>query len=111
MTRIPEVLGKTSDVKEVLWNFSHFKGEKRLTLKQNPHFYDVLPTSVENYGVDFEIYPIGDLKYEKPAKINVLTDKLGLTGRVFLETAKKTRAFGNVWVPKKAIIFKGACLF
>ena len=43
-------------------------------------------------------------------RISVLTDKLGQAGRVFLKIAKKTRAFGNVWVPKNAIIFKGSWL-
>ncbi|KAH9966990.1 hypothetical protein BJV74DRAFT_284201 [Russula compacta] len=40
------------------------------------------------------------------AKICVLTDK---PGRVFLETDQKARAFGNLWVPNEAIIFKDVC--
>ena len=78
-----------------------------MTLKQNPHFYEVLPTSPDEYDGRFRRDPIEtfDLK-----KISVLTDDSGLTGWVFLETPKETRIFGNVWVPKRAIIFKGSCL-
>jgi hypothetical protein len=40
-------------------------------------------------------------------KVHVLTDR---PGRVYLESGQDTRAFGNVWQPKDAIIFKGSCL-
>jgi hypothetical protein len=78
-----------------------------LTLKQNPHFYEVLPSLPERYGGRFRTDPIESFQFEK---ISVLTDNPGETGRVFLETAEETRAFGNVWVPKDAIIFKGSFL-
>ena len=104
---MPEELGESSGLKEILWNFSRYKEEKRLTLKQNPHFYKVLPTLAEKYGGKFRTDPIETFQHEK---ISVLTDNAGPTGRVFLETTKETRAFGNVWVPKDAIIFKGSCL-
>jgi hypothetical protein len=67
----------------------------------------MLPTSPENYGGKFQTDPTETFLHEK---ICVLADNAGLKGRVFLETAKKKRAFGNVWVPKDAIIFKGSCL-
>jgi hypothetical protein len=105
-TIVKQVLSKTSGLKEILWNFSHFRGEKRLTLKQNPHFYEVLPTLPDAYEGRFRRDPTETFDLEQ---INVLTDNSGLTGRFFLETAKETRAFGNVWVPKHAIIFKGSC--
>jgi hypothetical protein len=109
LTPIPEVLRVcgSSDLKETLWNFSRYSNGKRLTLKQNPHFYEVLPTSPEEYEGRFRRDPIKTFDHEK---ISVLTDSSGLTGRVFLETPKETRAFGNVWVPKDVIIFKGSCL-
>ena len=104
----PEALCRSSHLNEILWNFSRFKDEKRrLTLKQNPHFYKALPTSPENYGEKFLMEPIETYLHER---ISVLTDKLGQAGRVFFKIAKKTRAFGNVWVPKNAIIFKGSWL-
>jgi hypothetical protein len=99
------VLSHNPDLKEILWNFSRLRDRKsRLTLKQNPCFYSWLPTSPEAYGGKFCIDPIENFQLEK---IRVLTDNPGPTGRVYLETAQNTRAFGNVWVPKTAIIFKG----
>ena len=106
------MLGQSSNLKEVLWNFSRFRDEtKRLTLKQNPHFYDseVLPTLPEKYGGKFRTDPVDTFRHKR--SISVLTDNSGPTGRVFLETTTETRAFGNVWVPNDAIIFKGSCLF
>ncbi|KAF8497903.1 hypothetical protein F5888DRAFT_262615 [Russula emetica] len=102
-TIVKQVLSQTSDTKEIMWNFSLFKGESRLTLKDNPHFYKRLPTSAEKYEGQFRTEPIETFHHDK---ISVLTDNPRLTGRVFLETAEEKRAFGNVWVPKEAIIFK-----
>ena len=104
---MPVVLSKHASLPEVLWNFSRFKGEKRLTLEQNPHFYDVLPTSPEKYGDKFTMDPIKTFQHQK---ISVLIDNPG-PGRVFLETAKEKRVFSNAWVPKDVIISKGSCLF
>jgi hypothetical protein len=109
------------NLNEVLWNFSRLPGEKRVTLKQNPHFYEMLPTSAEEYHDEFQFDPIEletdrsnptDYKTKAEAeRIAVLTDKLGPAGRVYLEIDKKNpRVFGNVWAPKKAIIFKGSSL-
>lgn len=113
----PEVLGKNSTLSEVLWNFSRYPdNNRRLTLKQNPHFYKDLPGKYED---DFKSYPIeqfldalGDSKgdsqnrdgHKLKPKITVLTDR---QGRIYLESGQCSRAFGNVWCPQKAIIFKG----
>ena len=102
---MPVVLTRHASWPEVLWNFSRFKAEKRLTLKQSPHFYELLPTSPEKYGGGFTMDPIKTFQHQK---ISVLVDNPG-PGRVFLETAKETRVFRNAWVPKDAIIFKGPC--
>ena len=102
------MLCSRSDLNEILWNFRRPEDKKgRLTLKQNPHFYKVLPTSPEKHGDEFETMPTDTYLH---GKINVLTDNLGDAGRVFLKTAKKTRAFGNAWDLKNAIIFKGTWL-
>ena len=116
---VPEVLGKSSKLLEVLWNFSRYQGNKRLTLKQNPHFYKDLPGKYED---DFQTDPIeqfldaledskgGSLNRDRPKprpKITVLTDR---QGRIYLESGQSSRAFGNVWCPQKAIIFKGLSL-
>ena len=100
---VPEALDHRSSLSEILWNFSRLKDGKRLTLKQNPHFYKCsdLPTSRKAYVGEFRADPIDHFQH---AKICVLTDK---PGRVFLETDQKARAFGNFWVPNQAIIFKG----
>jgi len=106
MISISEVLCRSSSLKEILWNVSRFKDEeKRLTLKQNPHFYKGLPTIPDEYGDRFRFDPIETFQGDK---ICVLTDNPGQTGRVFLDISDKMRAFGNVWVPKNAIIFKGS---
>jgi hypothetical protein len=103
---IPEELCRSSHLNEIMWNFGRPKNkERRLTLRQNPHFYKVLPTSPEKYGDKFLKEPIETYLHKR---ISVLTDNLGEAGRVFLNLAKKTRAFGNAWVPKNAIIFKGS---
>ena len=101
------VLTRHASWPEVLWNFSRFKAEKRLTLKQSPHFYELLPTSPEKYGGGFTMDPIKTFQHQK---ISVLIDNPG-PGRVFLETAKEKRVFSNAWVPKDVIISKGSCLF
>ena len=102
---VPEVLSPNSDLKEILWNFSRYRDDKRLTLKQNPHFYRDLPTSPEAYGSTFQADPIDD--FHNVIKVHVLTDK---PGRVYLQgSTRSARAFGNVWVPNPGhgIIFKG----
>ena len=99
-----EVLSQRSNAQEILWNFGRFRDHRRLTLKENPHFYKPsdLPASREAYVGEFKTDPIDNFQHKR---ICVLTDK---PGRVFLETDQSTRAFGNVWVPKDAIIFKGS---
>ena len=102
---IPEVLSQSSGMVEVLWNFSRLKNEKRLTLEDNPHFYEKLPTLAGEYVGQFRTDPVETFKQED---ISVLTDNQCQTSRVYLETANGERIFGNVWVPEKAIIFKGS---
>ncbi|KAH9979612.1 hypothetical protein BGW80DRAFT_1557221 [Lactifluus volemus] len=99
---VHQTLGKSSNIQEILWNFSRYKGKKRLTLKENPHFYEHLPCSPEAYGNTFKANAIQD--FQRVEKVYVLTDKVG---RVYLETqAQDIRAFGNFWIPSNAIIFK-----
>ena len=99
---------------EALWNFSRFKDENRLTLGDNPHFYEKFPSSPETYGPDFRADPIEWVEYLMPLK-HVGHEKISVSvlinrkppGRVFLETDMTRRAFVNFWCPKDAIIFKG----
>lgn len=102
---MPEVLGKSSNVAEILWNFNRCKGEKRITLKQNPHFYNGLPRKKEAYGDDFRNDPMES--FLDTPEVYVLTDR---PSRVYLQSGQDARAFGNVWLPNDAIIFKGTWL-
>ena len=76
-----------------------------MTLKQNPHFYQRLPTLTGSYGGKFRMDPIETFRYEK---VSVLIDNPGQAGRVFLETARRRRVFGNVWAENNRIFFKGS---
>ncbi|KAN0133582.1 hypothetical protein V8E53_008750 [Lactarius tabidus] len=98
---VEQMLGRETKLEEILWNFSRLKGKKRLTLKQNPRFYDSLPRMKREYGGDFENEPIEN--FWDATEIWVLTDD---RSPVFLETENKKRAFGNFWRPAEAIIFK-----
>ena len=99
------VLSKYPDLKEVLWKFSRFKdAKKRLTLKRNPRFYKRLPTLPHLYGGKFRADPIDTFQHEE---ISVLTDNPDGVGRVYVDIGRKRRAFGNVWIPNSAIIFRG----
>ena len=102
LTAVAEVLGEETGVEEILWNFSRLKGNQRVTLKQNPHFYTGLPKSACGYSDEFINDPID--KFWDATEISVLTHE---RSRVFLETGDRKRAFGNFWVPDEAIIFKG----
>jgi hypothetical protein len=98
----PVVLNENPSLAEILWNFSRFKDERRLTLTQNPHFYTYLPASPEAYGGEFEIEPTEDFQHAN--KFYVLTDRPGL---VYIKTDQYSRCFGNSWYPNGAVIFKG----
>ena len=96
------MLNENPTLAEILWNFSRFKDERRLTLKQNPHFYTHLPMSPEAYGGAFTMEQTEDFRHAD--KFYVLTDRQGLA---YFKTDQYTQCFGNFWFPKGAIIFKG----
>jgi len=96
------VVNENPTLAEILWNLSRFKDERRLTLKQNPHFYAHLPMSPDAYGGGFTMEPTEDFRHAD--KFYVLTDRQGL---VYFKTDQYTRCFGNFWCPNGAIIFKG----
>ena len=103
---MPVVLKEDSDLSDVLWMFSRFEDKERhLSLEQNPHFYDALPSFPETYGGEFRLNPIQTFRYEG---VSVLIDNRDHAGRVFLETARVVRAFGNAWEVNDTIIFKGS---
>ena len=100
---VPEVLGNNPSLQEILWNFSCFKDERlRLTLRDNPHFYAELPTSLEEYGGRVKIDPTEDFRHAD--KFYILTDRPELV-HIVMDDA--TWSFGNFWCLNYAIIFKG----
>lgn len=107
---MPEELSQSSDVNEILWNFSRrptskdSDEKKRLTLRQHPHFYRKLP---RRYEGGFREHPTETFCHDQ---ISVLTDKPGHAGRVYLDIPKRKRCFSNVWDASEAIIFKGSWL-
>ena len=107
---MPVILNPQSGLSEVLWKFSSLKDRhKRLALTENPHFYERLPILPDAYGGEFRMDPIETFQHER---ISVLVDKPGLpgsAGRVLLEIAGQTRAFGNVWNLNDRLVFKGSC--
>lgn len=98
------MLSHTAGLDEVLWNFTQFEDERRITLHDNPHFYSDLPTSFDAYTAQFKALPIGNFAPEPNATIYVLVDQ---RRRVFLETRHETRICGNVFVLNDVMIFKG----
>jgi len=99
---VVEAFDSCSSLQEVLWNFSRFTYEKRLTLGQNPHFYGHLHTSQDAYRRKFRLDPIEDFQNVEE-RFYVLTDR---PGRIYIESGGGTLAFGNVWAPGDAMIFK-----
>lgn len=106
---MPVIIYQRSDLSEVLWIFSRFKNKTHLSLEQNPHFYEALSPFPETYGGEFRMNPIQTFGYSKG--VSVLIDNPEHAGRVFLETAREVRAFGNVWDVNDTIVFKGSWLF
>jgi len=101
-----EVLNENPTLAEILWNFSRLKDERRLTLKQNPHFYTHLPLSSQAYGGRFKMEPIED--FLQGQRFYVLIDR---PGHVYIETDGYSQCFGNAWRPNGAVVFKGGRVF
>lgn len=102
---VKQVISDNPSLQEILWNFSRLKNKKqRLTLRENPHFYADLPTSLEAYGDGIKIDPTEDFQHADT--FYVLTDRPNL---VCITTDQDTRYFGNFWCPQNAVIFKDIC--
>jgi len=102
---ILEVLFSDSKEPEVLWNFSHYEpGEKRrLTLAQNPHFYDQeLPPRGNAHRDTFSTLPIE--LFQGQIYVYKKSDR-----RVFLECCPLPWALDNVWIVNRILIFRGPC--
>ena len=106
---LPEELNDDSKLEEILWNFSrYYPPERRLTLSQNPHFYDHLPTSsTANWKELYAKATQENWHTYHPEPICVLTNA---PSRVFLELCHKAWTFDNVWSANGTLIFKSKCL-
>ncbi|KAH9051167.1 hypothetical protein EDB83DRAFT_1326238 [Lactarius deliciosus] len=106
---VHQVLSSKPMSSEILWNFSRYTDDRRIALRQNPHFYLHLPTSGDAYGTGFSKVAMKDFLLKPNDTVYVLVDKPDL-GRVFLEVDSKAkinkRTFGNVWMPNNVLIFK-----
>jgi hypothetical protein len=104
LIRVLVKLSLTAGIEEVLWNFSPFEDDRRIALQDNPRFYLDLPTSLDAYTDKFKRHPLENLELRPNATVYVLTDQ---PRRLFLEARQETRIFGNVFMLKDVMIFKG----
>lgn len=90
---------------EIIWNFSRYTDDRRIPLRQNPHFYLDLPTTFSSFKADFVKDATKAFQFKRNDTVYVLVDKPDL-GRIYVE-AEKRHIFGNVWKPNDVLIFKG----
>ena len=101
---MPEALSDNSSLEEVLWNFYRLGGRmKRMTLRDNPHFYAELPLSPDAYGEYLKIDPTENFRHGN--KFYVLADKPEVV--YYIMTDQVLQSFGNFWSLENAIVFKG----
>jgi len=104
LIRVPEELNNDSKLQEILWNFIRLKPTERLTLSQNPHFYNNLPTPPNANWGEFDSKATEENWHTNHTQpIYVLTNT---PCRVFLELGRNPRAFDNVWNTNQTLIFK-----
>jgi hypothetical protein len=107
---VSEVLNNNSKLEEILWNFSRFPRKSRLTLLENPHFYNDLPASSDvNWG-EFNANATQENWHGSSCDTKPICVLTNTPGRVFLELCRKPRAFDNVWNANDTLIFKSKCL-
>ena len=104
---VPEYFSSPPTLQEILWNLCRIEDKKkRLTLKDNPHFYEQLPTLLKAHGDSVKIDPT---KRFWEHKLYVLTDKQEL---VHVITGNKIlHSFGNWWRSENTITLKGTGIF
>ena len=111
-----EEIDDPTSVAQILWIFSRRKGEGRVTLKENPHFYLEIPQ--EGSKSEFDSWQDGKGFHRDPltqigpglgqnSTVYVLLDK---SCRLYLDI-DQPRVFGNLWHPQKRVILKGEWVF
>ena len=113
LTLVPEVLSDHAILPEVLWNFYQIKDKrKRLTLMENPHFYNKTPSTllgafwdgVETLDID------ATEDFEHGFTISVLTDKQEPVHLII--DNKIVHSFGNLWHSNNgSMLLKGSGIF
>ncbi|KAH9974891.1 hypothetical protein BGW80DRAFT_121903 [Lactifluus volemus] len=110
-----EELDDPTTIPQILWIFHNKKGDKRITLKDNPHFYLKLPSKgLESEfdswkdGKGFHRDPLTHIgpDLEQNGTVYVILDRS--SSRLYLDVAE-SRVFGNLWHPRKKIILKDIC--
>lgn len=98
-------LDRRSSFSEIIWRLGRLGDRERITPRQHPFFYQGLPISKGEYDKDFKLHPIEDFQAVFNHDVHVLVDK---PGRLFIRSeSTRRKAFGNVWMPKDTLIFKG----
>ena len=108
-----EKLENTTTIPEILWILRHEEDDKRITWKQNPHFYSRLPKEASYFGRNFHHEPLKDDDFREALvshsnPIYILSDK---PCRLHLDDTTNPRVFGNVWQPHHTFILKGEWAF
>jgi hypothetical protein len=94
---------------EIIWNLGHFEdnSEKRITLAQNPQFYDELDELPSSYSANF--FYKSTYEYDEEQKvIFVLTKNSHEVLPVF--ECVPPRALDNIWFTYNTIIVRGLFL-
>ena len=97
---------------DILWNFNRYRPDsgKRVTLEQNPHFYEhevherFHIRSLNAHQDRIIVDPIDN--HQNANIVDVLTNR---PSRIFLEFGEKSRAFDNVWQTNGILVFKSQC--
>jgi hypothetical protein len=108
---VTEEIDNSTTISEIIWRFNRYPKEsgRRITARQNPHFYLELSKDATRYGNKFHTNSLQDefgRGLQKGDTIYVLVDK---SCRLFLDAAKPhiPRIFGNLWKPHRSVILKG----
>ncbi|KAH9984933.1 hypothetical protein BJV77DRAFT_143985 [Russula vinacea] len=102
--RVTQMLTSRPNESEILWNFCRYPPDRRITLVENPHFYEY--QSPNAYWDGFTTGPMESYQYAE--NIYVLTNT---RRRIFLEfgAGNDSRVFDNVWQTNGIFIFKSIC--
>ncbi|KAF8265881.1 hypothetical protein EI94DRAFT_1787225 [Lactarius quietus] len=103
---VNQEIDNSTTTAEIIWRFSRYPEEsgRRITARQNPHFYLELSENAASYSREFQKDSLKDFGHglETGGTIYILLDKSCL---LFLDAAKP-RIFGNLWKPRQRVVLK-----